>query len=484
MEQQKFKKVMNAGDVLVMAFGAMIGWGWVVSSGKWIQSAGVLGTIIGFVIGGVMIYFVGLAYAELTAAMPQCGGEHIFSYKAFGTIGSFICTWAIILSYIGVVCFEACSLPTIIQYVFPGFLKGYLYTVAGFDIYATWVLAAVVSSILITLINIRGVKAAAILQTILTASIAIVGIFLVAASIINGSPSNLEEQIIVGEGIIGSIKNVLSVAIVAPFFLFGFDVIPQTAEEINIPLKKIGRILLFSIICAVAFYALVVFAVGYAMDIQEITVSSAETGLVTADAMAKVFKNKAMAKVLLIGGMCGIITSWNSFLIGGSRAIYSMAEFYMIPHMFARLHPKYQTPVNALILVGGLSVISPFFGRSMLVWISDTASFACCLAYCMVALSFVVLRKKEPAMKRPYQIRHYKLVGILAVVMSGIMVVMYLLPGSGYTLLMQEWGIAVGWALLGICFFIVSKRKYKNKFGRNEDEKIMDTYASQGDRNG
>lgn len=484
MEQQKFKKVMNAGDVLVMAFGAMIGWGWVVSSGKWIQSAGVLGTIIGFVIGGVMIYFVGLAYAELTAAMPQCGGEHIFSYKAFGTIGSFICTWAIILSYIGVVCFEACSLPTIIQYVFPGFLKGYLYTVAGFDIYATWVLAAVVSSILITLINIRGVKAAAILQTILTASIAIVGIFLVAASIINGSPSNLEEQIIVGEGIIGSIKNVLSVAIVAPFFLFGFDVIPQTAEEINIPLKKIGRILLFSIICAVAFYALVVFAVGYAMDIQEITVSSAETGLVTADAMAKVFKNKAMAKVLLIGGMCGIITSWNSFLIGGSRAIYSMAEFYMIPHMFARLHPKYQTPVNALILVGGLSVISPFFGRSMLVWISDTASFACCLAYCMVALSFVVLRKKEPAMKRPYQIRHYKLVGILAVVMSGIMVVMYLLPGSGYTLLTQEWGIAVGWALLGICFFIVSKRKYKNKFGRNEDEKIMDTYASQGDRNG
>lgn len=484
MEQQKFKKVMNAGDVLVMAFGAMIGWGWVVSSGKWIQSAGVLGTIIGFVIGGVMIYFVGLAYAELTAAMPQCGGEHIFSYKAFGTIGSFICTWAIILSYIGVVCFEACSLPTIIQYVFPGFLKGYLYTVAGFDIYATWVLAAVVSSILITLINIRGVKAAAILQTILTASIAIVGIFLVAASMINGSPSNLEEQIVVGEGIIGSIKNVLSVAIVAPFFLFGFDVIPQTAEEINIPLKKIGRILLFSIICAVAFYALVVFAVGYAMDIQEITVSSAETGLVTADAMAKVFKNKAMAKVLLIGGMCGIITSWNSFLIGGSRAIYSMAEFYMIPHMFARLHPRYQTPVNALILVGGLSVISPFFGRSMLVWISDTASFACCLAYCMVALSFIVLRKKEPAMKRPYEIRHYKLVGILAVVMSGIMVVMYLLPGSGYTLLAQEWGIAVGWALLGICFFIVSKRKYKNKFGRNEDAKIMDTYASQGDRNG
>ena len=83
----------------------MIGWGWVVSSGGWIQKAGTIGTVIGFIIGGIMIYFVGLAYAELTGAMPKCGGEHIFSYKAFGATGSFICTWAIILSYIGVACF-------------------------------------------------------------------------------------------------------------------------------------------------------------------------------------------------------------------------------------------------------------------------------------------------------------------------------------------------------------------------------------------
>ena len=88
----KFKKVLNIWDVLVVAFGAMIGWGWVVSSGGWIQSGGVLGTIIGFIIGGLMIFFVGLTYAELTPAMPKTGGEHLFSFKAFGPTGSFICT--------------------------------------------------------------------------------------------------------------------------------------------------------------------------------------------------------------------------------------------------------------------------------------------------------------------------------------------------------------------------------------------------------
>lgn len=90
MEQKKteFNKVFNAWDILVIAFGAMIGWGWVVSSGGWIQKGGVLGAALGFVLGGIMIFFVGLTYAELTAAMPQCGGEHVFSYRAMGSNGS------------------------------------------------------------------------------------------------------------------------------------------------------------------------------------------------------------------------------------------------------------------------------------------------------------------------------------------------------------------------------------------------------------
>ena len=79
MEQKtsEFDKVLGAWDILVIAFGAMIGWGWVVSSGNWIESGGVLGATIAFAIGGIMIFFVGLTYAELTAAMPQCGGEHV-----------------------------------------------------------------------------------------------------------------------------------------------------------------------------------------------------------------------------------------------------------------------------------------------------------------------------------------------------------------------------------------------------------------------
>ncbi len=463
--KKKFNKVLNSGDVIVTAFGAMIGWGWVVSSGDWLQRAGAMGTALGFLIAGLMIFFVGLTYAELTSAMPKCGGEHVFSFRAFGKAGSFICTWALILSYVGVVCFEACSLPTVMQYLIPGFLKGYLYTVAGFDVYASWLLVAILSVVFITFINLIGVKTAAVVQTVLTLIIALAGILLVAGTAINGSAANLEGQVLIGDGLGDVFRNVMTVAAVAPFFLMGFDVIPQVAEEIKVPLRKVGRLMLLSIVMAVGFYILIALAMGFAMSSGDVNASVSGSGLAAADAMALVFKSDAMAKVLILGGVCGIITSWNSFVIGGSRAIYSMAQANMIPHFFAKIDSKHKTPTNAILLVGVLSLIAPLFGRKMLVWVSDAASFACCIAYCIVALSFLVIRKNEPQLERPYKVKRYKLVGALATVTSGFMVVMYILPGFGATLLPQEWIIVGGWTVLGIVFALTSKMRYKSEFG-------------------
>ena len=464
-KKSDFDKVFSAWDILVIAFGAMIGWGWVVSTGGWIEKGGVVGAALGFAIGGVMIFFVGLTYAELTAAMPQCGGEHVFSHRAMGPVGSFVCTWAIILGYVGVTCFEACAFPTIITYLCPGFLKGYLYTVAGFDIYASWLIVAIVVAFLIMVINIMGAKTAAILQTILTVIIGGAGILLIIASVLNGTVDNLDGQIFAGTTGVSNVKAVLGVAVLSPFYFIGFDVIPQASEEINVPPKKIGKMLILSVILAVIFYSFVILAVGMVLDSGAIAASQKGTGLVTADAMAVAFRTSVMAKVIIVGGMCGIITSWNSFMIGGSRAMYSMAESYMIPKMFSKLHPKHKTPINALILIGVLTMLAPFAGRVMMVWICDAGNFGCCMAYCMVSLSFLILRKKEPDMPRPYKVKHYKFVGTMAVLMSGFMVCMYCIPGSGGNLILPEWGMVVAWSLLGVVFYAICKSKSKEDFG-------------------
>ncbi len=468
MEQKsKFDKVMGAWDILVIAFGAMIGWGWVINSGDWITTAGFAGSIIAMLIGGVMVFFVGLTYAELTSAMPQCGGEHVFSYRAMGPTGSFVCTWMIILGYVATSAFEATALPTVITYLFPKFNQVYLYSIAGKDIYLTTILLGVGVAVLITFINIRGAKTAAILQTVLTAIIAIAGILLVVGSAINGDGANITGQMW-ESGTGTTLGSVFKVACMTPFLFIGFDVIPQAAEEINVPYKKIGKIMLLSIFLAVAWYLLIIFAVCYIMPQSAIAQEmSSQNGLVSAKAIEIAFRSPLMGKVLIIGGLCGIITSWNSFLMGGSRALYSMGESLMIPKMFGKLG-KHKTPEAAIILCGIACVAAPFFGRGVLVWLVDAASFGCVIAYMFVSISFCILRKKKPEMARPYKVKTGRFVGAMAVLMAGFMTLLYIVPASfSAALVWQEWIVVGIWLALGVFFYFYSKKKYGAEFGRD-----------------
>lgn len=457
MEDSKFERVLSKKDIFAIAFGAMIGWGWVVMAGDWIKGAGTLGSIMAFIIGGIMVLFVGLTYAELTAAMPQCGGEHVFSLRALGKNGSFVCTWAIILGYVGVVAFEACAFPTVIQYICPGFLKGYMYTIAGFDIYASWVVVGVIASIIITIINYFGAKSAAKLQTILTISIAAIGVALVAASGFSGNIENTKPLFTDGVG------GILTVAVMTPFMFVGFDVIPQAAEEINVPFKKIGKIMILSIVMAVIWYIMIIIAVSMVMTKSQLDTST----LVTADAMKNAFFGSEMAaKVVIIGGMAGIVTSWNSFFMGGSRAIYSLAESKMLPGFLAKLHPKYKTPTNAILLIGVISVVAPFFGRAMMIWLTNAGSFGVVVAYVLVSMSFLVLRFREPDMIRPYKVKCGKIIGSIAVLLSEFMMLLYF-PGMPSGLVKEELIMVGAWTVLGIIFYSIAKLKYSD-FGVHE----------------
>jgi amino acid transporter len=83
-ERAELKKVMNLKDVMSLAFGTMIGWGWIMLAGVWVAAAGVVGAVAAFIIGAILCIFVGLTYAELTPALPLAGGELVFAYRGLG----------------------------------------------------------------------------------------------------------------------------------------------------------------------------------------------------------------------------------------------------------------------------------------------------------------------------------------------------------------------------------------------------------------
>ncbi len=446
-EANKFTKVLSSRDILALAFGAMIGWGWVVLAGGWVTKAGSLGAMIAFSLGGVMVIFVGLTYAELTAAMPKCGGEHVFSHRALGHNVSFVCTWAIVLGYVSVVAFEAVALPTVIEYLFPAYKQGYMYNIAGWDVFLTWVLVGSLASIAITVLNYFGVKPAALVQGVVTIVIALVGIAFLGGAVTNGDSANMTPLFVDGA------KGIFAVAIMTPFMYVGFDVIPQAAEEIDMPPAKIGKVLLLSVVMAIVWYAAIILGVSLALDHAGLEGAK----LATADSMQAVFSSPLAAKVMIIAGIGGILTSWNSFFVGGSRAIYAMADSGMLPRPLSFLHPKYKTPTNAILMIGLFSTLAPLCGRKMLVWLVDAGGLAIVTSYFLVALSFLVLRIREPEMPRPYRIKAGKTVGVIAMLLSFGMAMLYM-PGAPAALVWPyEWAIMLGWWILGGVLLVWTK---------------------------
>ncbi|MDA3128819.1 APC family permease [Aliibacillus thermotolerans] len=451
MHSQKLKKVLSKTDTLMLAFGAMIGWGWVVLSGGWVLDAGVFGAMLAFLIGGILVIFVGLTYSELAAAMPKAGGELVYALRGIGSKSAFVTAWAIALGYISVVAFEAVALPNVLEYIFPDYKVGYIYTVTEYEVYLSWVAVGALASIFVTVVNYIGIKFAASVQMILTMLIILVGIMLVVGTGFNGSFANADPLWT------GGAAGLLAVVIATPFMFVGFDVIPQAAEELNIKQKTIGKVLIVSVIVAVMFYIGVIYAVGFGLD--QAAKETAE--LTTAAAMASVFGSEIFGTVLVIGGIGGIMTSWNAFIIGGSRVLFAMAKANMLPSWFGKIHSKYQTPSNAILFIGILSTISPFFGAPMLGWLVDAGGLTIVIAYFMVTVSFILLRKKEPDMPRPFRAGKSNTIAWIAFCLSIFFIIQYL-PGMPAGLGWHEWIILLGWWVIGFYFMFSRYRKYKD----------------------
>ena len=151
-------------------------------TGVWLSSAGTTGTLIAFTLGGLAICLIGLTYSELASAMPKAGGEHVYTHRALGPNFSFLCTWALLFSYINVCLFEAVALPAAVEYLFPEIRVGTLWNVLGADVDIGFVIVGVAGTALVTWANYVGIKTASLAQTIVTVLIVLSGLLLISGA--------------------------------------------------------------------------------------------------------------------------------------------------------------------------------------------------------------------------------------------------------------------------------------------------------------
>src|SRR5699024_1566555 len=290
-------------------------------------------------------------------------------------------------------------------------------------------------------INIRGVRLASLVQTFVVSFLLIVGLLLLAGGFVGGDLDNAQPLFT------GGASGFIGVMAVVPFLFVGFDVIPQSAEEVKIPPRNIGKLVVISVVMAIVFYVVVIGMTSVAIPADQL----GSHDLVTADALTTMFGSTVWGKLVIAGGLAGIITSWNAFLMGSSRLMWAMANAGMIPRWFGKLHPRYRTPVNAIIFIGFLSALAPFLGEKALNWISDAGSPA------IVIANFLVLRRREPEMERRLMVGGSGRGGLgissTSSVLTLILFILYL-PITPFSaeLDWRSWVMFGAWLLVGIFF--------------------------------
>lgn len=445
-ERQSLKRVLGRVEVFALAVGTMIGWGWVMLSVQWIDSAGVLGAIIAFLIAGTMCILVGLTYAELTSAFPLAGGELAFSYRGMGYLGSWVTGWTISFAYIGVAAWEGIAISTAFEYLISPAKAGFLWNIAGYSVYFSWSVVGIIGAIVLTLLNLIGVKPVAVFQMLVVLMMLAIGVLFILGGFAFGTVENLIP-------VTTDIRGIEIVLLMAPSMYIGFDMVAKSAEEIIMPLKEIGKVLTLSIVAATIWYILVILASGLCAP-----PSFRETALVpAADSAAYAFSSPAMGKVMIVGGICCIISSWNGFIVGASRILFAMGRAKMLPPVFGWVHPKYQTPMTSILFVGFICMLSPLLGKNALLWLVHTASLGTVAAYLMISLSFLRIRKKEPDLHRRYKIKYGKIVGTGAALASGFFLFWYMPVSPGILNWSHEWGLVLGWICLGMILLFFSR---------------------------
>lgn len=459
-------KVLGIRDIVSLAFGTMVGWGWVMLAGVWVASAGVFGAILAFIIGAILCIFVGLTYAELTPALPLAGGELVFSYRGLGYKASWVTGWMICLAYVGVAAWEGPAFVTAIDYIIPIPRAGFLWTIAGFDVYLTWVALGAIIGLILCVLNYRGVKDAAIFQTMATLALVIGGLLFLFGGVVKGGVSNMVPSTT-------SLGGLVAVLLMVPAMFVGFDVIPQAAEEMNIPLRKIAKVLISSILMAAAWYILMIIGISLLApaEIRD------TTSIPVADSFAYALNSPLAGKIILITGICGILTSWNGFIIGATRVIFAMSRAKMLPPIFSKVHPRFGTPSAAIILVGFITCLSPLLGSKALVWFVDASALGTVIAYFMVSLSFIALRVKEPSLERPYMVKSGKVIGVIAVLVSLFFISLYMPFGPG-GLGPVEWAMIAFWIVLGFILAILNRKNTRSvSIGEREYLMFGDDYS-------
>jgi APA family basic amino acid/polyamine antiporter len=353
-----------------------------------------------WVMGGLISLLGALSVAELSAAMPEAGGQYVYLSRAYGPAWGFLYGWA------AFVLINPASIAAI-SVAFATYLSFFT------SLSETGVLIAAVSStVCLTSLNCLGLKPGAWTQNILTLLKIGALLLLPFFSVIlpGGTAGNLL-PVLPGTfppDYIGSI----ALALIAVLWAYdGWIEITYIAGEVKNPQRTLPMSIVSSMVIVILLYALVALACVYVIGVPAMAASE----LVASD-VATVLLGPVGAACVAGAIMVSTLGSNNGIVFTAARIPYAMARKNLLPLSFAKVHPRFRTPAVSLTVQGGIACALTVSGTYVQLY--TYVVFASWLFYAMSCMAVIVLRKKMPGLVRPYKTIGYPWVPAAAVLCS------------------------------------------------------------------
>ena len=455
-------------NVWALSFGCAVGWGAFVMPGTtFLPAAGPLGSAIGLLIGGIIMFLIGANYWYLMNKFKKAGGTLTYAIETFGYDHGFLCSWFLILVYVAVIWANATALSLICRYLLGDTLQiGLHYTVLEYDVYLGEILVPVLALLLVGSACIWSKKLSVALQSVF-AIVLFLGIVVCFFAVINGRLSeNTFTPVFANTGM-PPIRQVSTIVALSPWAFVGFESISNSVEGFNFPVKKSIYIFAAALLCGTLSYILLTLLAvavlpegypGWVFYIAHLPNRTGIQGLPTFHAVYKVMGNTGLF-LLGLAAFGAMLTGLIGNFIAASRLLYAMSKEGILPPRFGTLK-RGGTPKIAILFLMAVSVFIPFLGRTAIGWIVDVNTVGAAIAYGYTSAAALMNAKKDGN-------KRIQMTGLLGLCASALFF-LYFMSWSSGAMSTESYIILALWGLLGFIYFrIIFGKDEKRRFGKS-----------------
>jgi APA family basic amino acid/polyamine antiporter len=443
-EGGQLRRSLGPWHLTALGIGSIIGTGIFVLTGTAASQNAGPALVISMIISAIGCAFSGLCYVEFSAMVPVAGSAYTYAYATIGELVAWIIGWDLILEY-------ALSVATVAV----GW-SGYLVSFArDFGVVIPpWLatpppvglfnLPAALIVLVVAALLVIGIKQSADTNTLLVAIKTVVLVVFVVAGASYVRRANLTPFIPPNQGAFGEFgwSGVLRGAGVMFFAYIGFDAVSTAAQEARDPARDMPIGILGSLgICTVIYMFVAVVLIGMVPYPQ---LNVADPLAVGIDATGITW----LRPVVKVAALFGLFSTMLVQLLGQTRIFYSMSRDGLLPRIFSVVHPRFRTPHLSTMLTG--VIIAAMAGLTPISVLSSLVSIGTLLAFVLVSLGVIILRRTMPDAPRPFRTP-----GVPTVPILGALICLAQMVG----LPLATWERLVIWLAIGlVVYFSYSRR--------------------------